>query len=105
MKIYKLEGYFSYTSYIGLTREQEIGIEQSQRPLPTTIILPNGEKIDWHDAYRLSEKRTRSGYALTDHGIRIKYESSKSPDYDKPNGHGNCHQWLTIKSPFELSFE
>lgn len=102
---YEFDGYRSYTSYTGLKGEVERAINNNQKPLPYWIVLPDGSKVDWSEEWRHSEKKTSAGYAVLKNGIRIKYESSASPDYYKTHGHGSCRMSLVIRSEFELTFE
>lgn len=104
MHTYKLDGYISYTSHRNLTADEERGINAAQRPLPDWIILPDGRKLNWRDEWNFAEKRTKAGYAILSNGIRLKYESSASPDYYKLNGNGDCTMKLVIKSELPLEF-
>jgi len=104
MYTYKLDGYASYTSYTSLTAEEERGIAASQRPLPEWIVMPDGKRLNWHEEWNFAENRTRAGYAIFK-GLKLKYESSASPDYYKLHGNGNCIMKLTIESELPLKFE
>lgn len=104
MYTYKFDGYSSYTSHTDLTADEERGIAASLRPLPDWVILPDGKKLNWREEYNFAENRTRAGYAKFQ-GLRLKYESSASPDYYKLRGHGNCTMKLVVKSEMPLEFE
>jgi len=104
MYTYELDGYASYTSHRNLTAEQELGIAASRRPLPDWIVLPDEKRLNWREEWDFAENRTRAGYVILN-GLKLKYESSASPDYYKLHGDGNCIMKLTIKSKLPLKFE
>lgn len=109
---YTFSSRHGWTSYIGLSGEEEKAIEDSNYDqIPKEW---NGVAIfeDGFFAPYYYEKENslwvnrRSGWC--EHrqtGLKVRLVISKSPDYDHVNGHGECYKVLEIFEPGPASLE
>ena len=107
MKKYVFERYHAYTSHPSLTvRQYEEMQAGNYNDFPDYVIYRGKrygvEPLNWG---KEPIKTTSAGFNYFEEGLAMKIETlSKSPDYDKPNGCGDCHDRLTIKTDCEVGF-
>ena len=100
----------AYTSYARLSAKEADSIASGNfNDIPNVIETDLGnidisDDVYMVDAYENPGKawihsKKSDWYTHVPTGVKVKKESKKSPDYDKPNGNGVCETTLTIKIP------
>jgi hypothetical protein len=111
MYTYTFEKYHSYTSFTGLSFEEEKAIAHSgnYNNFPECAIV-DGEEfgLQFYNWSRTPDRVTPSGYAYFGGyfgSLKVKVETiSISPNYNKERGDGDVHQRMIVRSDRPLQF-